>query len=117
MSNFTVDIDRTAFDNKIRTVRILVNDEIKRVVTETADRVVTESKKIVPVDTGRLRDSIHSKVMDEGFTAHVIADTPYAAYVEFGTSRMSAQPYLTPSLELVKPFYIEELKRAIEKLG
>jgi hypothetical protein len=46
------------------------------------------ARKIVPVDTGFLRDSI-------GYNRRSIwASAHYASYVEFGTDRMRAQPYL-----------------------
>ncbi len=54
------------------------------------------AKMACPVDTGRLRNSItHQK---EGAETEVIGtNVEYAAYVEMGTSRMSARPYLKPA--------------------
>lgn len=59
-------------------------------------QIVSAAQRIVPVDTGELHDSIHSEVSSEGM--FVVADTDYAAYVEQGTSKMAAQPYLRPAL-------------------
>jgi HK97 gp10 family phage protein len=51
---------------------------------------------IVPVDTGNLRNSI-THASDE-HTAIVGTNVEYAPYVELGTSRQKAQPYLVPSV-------------------
>lgn len=64
--------------------------------------VVQESKQIVPVDTGYLRDHIGYDIDIAHSNAHIIADADYAGYVEWGTSRMKAQPYLLPAIENVR---------------
>lgn len=51
-----------------------------------------------PVDTGRLRNSIsHGKEDDS--TMVVGTNVEYAPYVELGTSRMEARPFLAPSID------------------
>ena len=56
------------------------------------------AKMNCPVDTGRLRNSIsHGKEGDD--TMVVGTNVEYAPYVELGTSRMSAQPYLAPAID------------------
>lgn len=60
-----------------------------------------KAKSLSPVDTGQLRDSINFIVLDDaevGWQVVVYAATEYAIYVEFGTSRSPAQPYLRPAL-------------------
>lgn len=58
------------------------------------------ARRLVPVDTGYLKSTIRTEAdAEEG---RLIADADYAGYVEFGTSRMAAQPYLRPAAELVK---------------
>lgn len=54
------------------------------------------AKRLCPVDTGRLRSSITHQV--EGDTAYIGTNVEYAAYVEYGTSKMRAQPYLKPAV-------------------
>ena len=36
--------------------------------------------------------------IESNFAAVISADTEYAVFVEFGTSKMAAQPYLVPAL-------------------
>lgn len=67
-------------------------------VAETVlPKIVNRAKRIAPVDTGALEASIHSESSDDGH--FVIADTEYAAFVELGTSKQAAQPYLRPALQ------------------
>jgi len=61
-----------------------------------------EAKNRCPVVTGRLRASITGKITK--FTGTAVegklgAHTNYAAYVELGTARSKARPYLWPALE------------------
>lgn len=54
------------------------------------------AKRLCPVDTGRLRNSITHAM--EGSEAVVIGtNVEYGPYVELGTSRQKAQPYLRPA--------------------
>ena len=68
-------------------------DETARKLTEQA---VESMKGSVPVLTGHLRDSIH--VEGEGAQRDVVAAADYAAFVEFGTSTMAAQPFFRPAM-------------------
>lgn len=59
--------------------------------------VQSEARAECPVDTGALRRSIHGQV--DGTTGIVGSNCEYAAYQEFGTCKMAAQPYLVPALK------------------
>lgn len=66
---------------------------------EAGARIVeTYAKILVPVDTGTLKSSI---MVDEvtPMQAVIAPHTDYAEHVEFGTSRMAAQPYMRPALD------------------
>jgi HK97 gp10 family phage protein len=56
-----------------------------------------EAKINAPVDTGALRNSIFAKKLNKD-TAMVGVGVDYAAYLEFGTHRQAAQPYLLPAV-------------------
>lgn len=50
-----------------------------------------------PVDTGRLRNSItHMRINND---AYIGTNVEYGKYVELGTSRQKAQPFLRPAAE------------------
>lgn len=57
------------------------------------------AKDMCPVDTGRLRNSITHSVDNGDKTVAIGTNVEYAAYIELGTSRSDAQPYLVPSAE------------------
>ena len=64
----------------------------ERTIAERAETALAAAKEACPVDTGRLRDSVTVEM--SGLTASVGTSCGYAAYVEFGTSRMPARPFL-----------------------
>ena len=75
---------------------------------EKANKILDAAKDNAPVDTGALRDSGHVEKKDE-ITYLIIFDAPvlngtgsYARYVEEGTSKMDAQPYLRPAILAAK---------------
>lgn len=61
-----------------------------------------------PVDTGNLRSSI-THITDES-KAVIGTNVTYAPYVELGTSKMKAQPYLRPAIENHVDFYKSTLR-------
>lgn len=69
-----------------------------------------EGDKFVP-PTGTLRRSIRLDIEDQGMTAVVSANTEYAAYVEYGTRFMAAQPYLRPALQEQAETFKNDLER------
>lgn len=73
-----------------------VEAAVSEAIAAGAEIVRGQAQSVCPVDTGTLRDSI--AVTQSGTNADISANTDYAAYVEFGTSKMAAQPYLVPSL-------------------
>ncbi len=51
---------------------------------DVADAILAKATEFVPVDQGMLKKSLHTE--NEFLHKEVVADSPYAAYVEFGTS-------------------------------
>lgn len=60
-----------------------------------------EAVRRCPVDTGRLRQSIGLQKVGEGHY-RVGTNVVYAPFVEFGTRRTRAQPFMRPAMEAVK---------------
>lgn len=56
------------------------------------------AKKLAPVNTGRLRNSLTHTVKAKEQAAYIGTNVEYAAYVELGTQHQSAQPYLKPAV-------------------
>lgn len=57
-----------------------------------------EAKRRAPVRTGFLRSKITAKKAGKN-GADIISAAPYAAYVEFGTSKMAARSHMRPAIE------------------
>jgi HK97 gp10 family phage protein len=74
--------------------------EVERGMDDAAKFVTKKAKQLVPVDTGRLRASIDYELnkVRSGYKARIYGNTEYAIFVELGTYKMDAQPYLRPAL-------------------
>ena len=56
------------------------------------------AKKLAPVDTGNLRNSITHDVDDGETAAYIGTNVEYAPYQELGTIYIKAQPFLKPAV-------------------
>lgn len=74
------------------------DDAIERALEAIGLQAEGYAKMLCPVDTGRLRNSITHTVDVAGQKAYVGTNVEYAAYVEFGTSKTRAQPYIQPAV-------------------
>ena len=90
-----------------------MDDETADALKDNAVKIRDFAKQIVPVDTSSLKRSIRvqrfakkkGKFLTTGVSAGGYIINPktgrrvdYASYVEFGTSKMKAQPYMRPAL-------------------
>lgn len=94
--------------------------KLSKGIAEGCKIVEAEAKANCPVSTeatrpggphGELRASITSQV--EGNTGTVGTNKEYAGYVEFGTYKMPAQPYLVPALEAKEGEVVEAIKAEV----
>lgn len=69
----------------------------EKLVKETAFAIEGQAKMLAPVDTGALRASIIAIV--KGLYARVQDGVEYGIFQELGTSRMAAQPFMTPAAQ------------------
>lgn len=77
----------------------LVGEALKKAIERGLEAIgiaaEDHAKKICPVDTGRLRNSI-THTHDEN-AAYIGTNVEYAPYVELGTSKKGARPFLKPA--------------------
>jgi HK97 gp10 family phage protein len=78
--------------------------------THYGPAIVADAKSACPVDTGKLKASIHQVMRADGMAVQIHADAKaegrdgteadytYAGYVELGTRHMAPEPYLRPAL-------------------
>lgn len=131
------DSEITQFLNKLKET---INDKTMAIEQELAANALLierSAKRLAPVDTGRLRNSI-SSTKEQFLTYSISAQTKYAAYVEFGTGNyfqplpekewndlasqfrgrgikkvnLLPRPYLRPSVLA----YIPEITKGINKI-
>lgn len=69
--------------------------------------------KKCPVDTGNLRASIAHEVDAGDNAVYIGTNVEYAPYVELGTSRQKAQPFLRPAASEHGAQYRQVLKKAL----
>lgn len=121
--SITIDVTKTTLADLPE--KIL--DYSYEVLMDQAHLMVGLAQVYCPVDTGALRDSIRVERGGEGKgwrTVRVRAGgyvinpkshklVNYSNYVEFGTARMDAQPFMRPAWEQVKPQILEMLKSGV----
>jgi HK97 gp10 family phage protein len=80
-----------------------------------ADRILDTSNVLVPVRTGFLKSTIGYR-QDSNFQVTFFAIAPYASYVEFGTSRMSARLFLTRAIQQHQAEFQQEVESVLAQL-
>lgn len=83
-------------DNSAQAIR-MIDERTQKALKDIGRFIEGEAKLRSPVDTGKLRKSIKHQV-DGKDKVHIGTDVEYSIYVEMGTSRQKAQPYLMPAL-------------------
>jgi HK97 gp10 family phage protein len=112
---------------------------LERALVSGALLIQNEAKRQAPKLTGNLARSIHigghedmnpggqgintsgvgvpsPEIGETDAAVYVGTDVIYAPYVEFGTSRMSAQPYLRPAFDSQQSAAIREIGQALLQL-
>jgi hypothetical protein len=102
----TIDVDTAALDALIARA-----EGVEALVAKYAALIVEEARRLAPVDTGALRESIAATL--DGMAAEIIAGEGLpdirAVAMEYGNARVAAHPYLRPSVERYAAAFIEEV--------
>lgn len=83
-------------------------------VRKAAFDIEAQAKVSAPVDTGALKASIQATTTGE-LDAEVAVGVEYGVYVELGTVKAGAQPYLGPAVDLVGPVFLAMVAAIIAK--
>lgn len=97
-------------------------EECAQGIVRAIDRALEEiglaaegyAKRACPVDTGNLRNSVTHAVESAEGAVYVGTNVEYAPYVEMGTRRTAAQPFLRPAATEHGSTYRGILKRNLE---
>ena len=76
-----------------------------------AEVIMQKAQDLCPVDTGFLQRSAF--INDQGDEVLIGFDAEYASYVEFGTYKMEAQPYLRPAIDEME---LEALRAIVDHI-
>ena len=96
--------------------------KVKQIVKDNGAALQEAAQRKAPVGTpqstgipgyvgGTLKRSSGLEIRDGGLTAEVEPTAEYAAYVEYGTRYMNAQPYMRPSYTAQKEKFKSDLKK------
>lgn len=90
------------------------------VVRKTARDITADAKKLAPVDTGNLRASIgHSDLRGVGSSGDLSVEigptANYGVFVELGTSRAPAQPFMGPAADRNEGPFAQALAKIAEE--
>ncbi len=105
----------TGFEKAISNMQKLstkLPDAVDKSLERLADEIVADAKRLAPVRSGELRDSIKIEDVKKGEVT-IVASADHAGYVEFGNSRVHARPFIRPAIEnkavQMEPFIASEL--------
>lgn len=105
--------------HNIETLTRPLRQEVAALVEKTGDDIVSTAKSIVAVRTGFLRDSIEMQMERHGnasfgrIVAVIRVKASYGKFVELGTRKMAAQPFLVPAFEMHKQAFIEAMRQIL----
>lgn len=102
---FTVTVEGgEALSVRVRAIGAALSGPVLEAAAQVgAEVLLGESRRIVPVDTGNLRASLTQETTESTPSRATVAvgygkQAPYGRYVELGTYRMRAQPFLRPPI-------------------
>lgn len=111
------------FTSHIDAFYVEFDPSVKKALEEIGIEAEGHAKDIITekgaVDTGRLRNSITHQVGETESKepcVYVGTNVEYAPFIEFGTSRMAARPYLKPAIEDFKDEYREIIENNLGKI-
>lgn len=99
---------------KVATKLEKVRDVVQKNTGDLQKKAVANAQFTKGYSTGATRRSITSEIGDAGLVGRVKAGTHYAVYVENGTRKMEAQPFMKPAKEAIEPQFIADLKRVMK---
>lgn len=118
-----------AVRRKLRALGPAASEELRRMVETGAEDLQTAMLASVPVRSGKLRQGILKKVSRDGLNATVgfAPDKPgfkrlwrkvgwRAGFIERGTKRSRAQPFIKPARDQVIPRLVPRLQREVRRI-
>jgi hypothetical protein len=96
----------------MQTFDVAMQNQVYRFLVSWAADVKASAMRNAPVATGHLRSTIYAEVRD--WVVELGADATYSLFVELGTRRMAARPYLFPAIQEHLPMLETVILAAID---
>jgi HK97 gp10 family phage protein len=88
-----------------------LEEDVHEILETEAANMQGMAQGTVPVRTGNLMSSIFAEVEQDNLAVALGATANYASFVEYGTRKMMARPFLTPAADVGQ----EEMNARIEQ--
>lgn len=107
-------------DHRFPQVKRDMHNAIEAALNTAADTALRSARRRVPRDTGELRDSIHRTPVERsrrgGLQVRIATgDVPYARFVEYGSVRGAAQPFIRPAARSGRTKFRREVRAEIKR--
>jgi HK97 gp10 family phage protein len=102
--------------NRIPQMPAIIKAAVAAEVQKSAFQIEADAKAKVPVKTATLQRSIHTVMSNGGLTGTVGPSVFYGIFVEMGTRRMGARPFMRPAAEKNLPLFMAAVRAALGKL-
>lgn len=107
------DLDASKFVKAVDAYAKDVLNEIAGATKESGMRIEKEAVSRAAVDTGYMKGHIRFRYVSK-FASEVRSGANYSIYVDKGTRKMVAQPFMTPAVENESRRYIKICKNIIK---
>lgn len=97
--SFSIQITSDTVTPKLLAALPLMAKGIRDGLEEVGVEMESTAKQIVPVRTGFLRSTIYHKLDPSNNSLEIGATADYAMFVELGTRRMAAEPFIRPAFD------------------
>jgi HK97 gp10 family phage protein len=87
----------------LRRVQTVITVAMADAVVTGAQDIQAAARERLPRRSGRLANSVTVETAPDGLAATVGTDVAYGTYLELGTRRMAARPWLQPALLALRP--------------
>ena len=89
--------------------------EVKQVVRRNGKEMNTKIQENADFkkgyQTGTTKASVRQNITDGGMTTESGATTKYAGYLEHGTRKMEAQPFVKPAFDDQKKKFVQDMRK------
>lgn len=106
----------------LQSIDPLITVEVREAIRAAADQIYREALSRVPRKTGKLASAMRVAIVSNGFGAKIgvfgkraLKQAYYAKWIEFGTSKRPATPFLYPALKARGPAAVKSIEAAVSR--